>query len=249
MSLSRLLGPLIDAEEWTLETLHSIGLGWGLAIVVLTLLVRVAIVPLTLRQFRAQQRLATHTPALRRLKERHAKDPERLRHETRAYYREHGINPLASLLPILLQAPIFISLYFLMREDVRSGLFGHAGFLFIPDLTERPHGAVLAVLLLGYVGSQLASSAVATRTLTGTHRKAALLMPLVFVGVAVRFPAGLLVYWITSSLWSLGQQLVLWRARTRLTAAAEAVAATQSRPARGRPHSRSKKKRRRRGRG
>lgn len=244
MSLHGILGPLIDAEEWTLEALHSIGLGWGLAIVALTVLVRLAIVPLTVRQFRSQQHLAKHVPELRRLKERHSKDPERLRRETRAYYREHKISPLASILPTLLQVPIFISLYFLMREDVRNGLFEHAGFLFIPDLTARPHGAVLAVLLLGYVGSQLASSAVATRTLTGNHRRAALAMPLLFAGVAIRFPAGLLVYWITSSLWSLGQQLVLWRARTRLAVAVEPSPAKTSRPVR--THSKSKKKRRRR---
>ena len=102
-----------------------------------------------------------------------------------------------------------------MREDVANGLFHHAGFLFIPDLTARPHGAVLAVLVLCYLASQLASSAVATRTLAGKHRKLMLAMPVLFLGVATRFPAALLVYWIVSSLWTLGQQLVLLRTRAR----------------------------------
>jgi YidC/Oxa1 family membrane protein insertase len=213
--IANILEPLVDAEEWLLEGLHSIGLAWGLAIVVLTLVVRTSIVPLTIRQFRAQRELAVHLPELRRLHERHAKDPERLRREIAAYYAEHRVNPLALFLPILVQIPVFLSLYFLMREDVANGLFHHAGFLFIPDLTARPHGAVLAVLVLCYLASQLASSAVATRTLAGKHRKLMLAMPVLFLGVATRFPAALLVYWIVSSLWTLGQQLVLLRTRAR----------------------------------
>jgi len=216
MVIANVLQPLIDAEEWLLEGLHDIGLGWGLAIVALTLVVRTAIVPLTVRQYRTQRELALHLPELKRLQERHANDSERLRRELSAYYSEHRINPLAPFVPVLLQLPVFLSLYFLMREDVANGVFQHAGFLFIPDLTARPHGAVLAVLVLCYLGSQLASSAVAARTVAGKHRNLMLVMPLLFVGVATRFPAGLLVYWIVSSVWSLGQQLVLVRARARL---------------------------------
>ena len=253
MLIARALGPLIRAEEWTLERLHSIGLAWGLAIIVLTLLVRLAIVPLTVRQFRSQRRLAAHAPELKRLKERHEGDTERLREATLSYYREHKINPLATLAPLLLQLPVFVSLYYLMRQDVRSGLFQHASFLFIPDLTARPHGAVLALLILAYTGSQLGSSFLATQSMEGSHKKLALALPLVFVGFATRFPAGLLVYWITSSLWNLGQQLALWRARAQaalvevapavLVEAPAGVAGVAAPP---KPHSRSKKKRRRR---
>ena len=185
MPIANILEPLVDAEEWLLEGLHSIGLAWGLAIVVLTLVVRTSIVPLTIRQFRAQRELAVHLPELRRLHERHAKDPERLRREIAPYYAEHRVNPLALFLPILVQIPVFLSLYFLMREDVANGLFHHAGFLFIADLTARPHGAVL---VLCYLASQLASSAVARRTLAGKHRKLMLAMPVLFLGVATRVP-------------------------------------------------------------
>ncbi|MGI8596009.1 MAG: YidC/Oxa1 family membrane protein insertase [Thermoleophilaceae bacterium] len=251
MLFANVLQPLIDAEEWILETLHGVGLEWGLAIVALTILVRLATVPLTVRQFRAQQRLAEHAPAFKRIREKHGADVKRLREETAAYYREHKVNPLGALGPTLLQIPIFISLYYLMRQDVQSGLFEHAGFLFIPDLTARPHGAVLVVLILGYTVSQLVASAIATRTLEGGHRKVALALPLLFVGVATRFPAGLLVYWITSSLWNVGQQIALWRAKARI-ALVEVVPAVEVEPAptpgasptQRRPHPRSKKKRR-----
>jgi YidC/Oxa1 family membrane protein insertase len=212
MIVANVLAPLVDAEEWILERLHDVGLGWGLAIVGLTVLVRLGTVPLTVRQFRAQRDLRRHMPELKRLQQRYKHDRERLQRETTQYYREHGINPLAAFAPLLVQIPIFISLYYLMRHDVKNGLFGDAGFLFIPHLTQKPHGAVLAALLLTYLISQVISSAIATRAMQGGQRGLALALPLLFVGVVPRFPAGLAVYWVTTSLWSLGQQVVFWRA-------------------------------------
>lgn len=245
----RLLGPLVNVEEWLLERLHSIGLGWGLAIVGLALVVRAAIAPVTVRQFHAQRQLAEHAPELKRLRQEHGDDPVKLREETMAYYREHGVNPLGAFLPVLLQIPVFISLTALMRHDVGDGLFGHSGFLFIPDITAHAHGAVLATLVIAYAGSQVAASLVATRTLQGRQRSFAVALPLLFIGVAARFPAGLLVYWITSSVWGLGQQLVMWRARRAAgapalaiaTAAPEAAMAMAPAP---RPHPVSRKKKR-----
>ena len=125
----------------------SIGLGWGLAIVGLTVLVRVCTVPLVVRQFRAQRELREHMPQMKELQQRHKGDRERLQREMQEYYREHGINPLSAFAPLLVQIPVFISLYYLMRHDVKSGLFGDAGLLFIPHLTEKPHGAVLVALV------------------------------------------------------------------------------------------------------
>ena len=114
-----------------------------------------------------------------------------------------------------------------MRQDVGSGLFGHSSFLFIPDITAHPHGAVLAALVTAYACSQLAGTLVATRTMPGGQRRFAVALPLLFIGVAACFPAGLLVYWITSSLWSLAQQLVLWRSRHAAGAAAAAAGAPE----------------------
>ncbi len=211
MPIANVLQPLISVEEWTLERLHSVGLGWGLAIVALTVIVRVCTVPLTLRQFHSQRELREHMPELKRLQKRHAGDRVRQQKEVQEYYREHGINPLGALLPVIVQIPVFISLYYLMRTDVKSGLFGDAGFLFIPHLTARPHGAVLLVLILGYVLSQTSGSLIATRQMQGPQRGLMLALPLLFVSVVARFPAGLAVYWLTTSLWTLAQQATLWR--------------------------------------
>jgi YidC/Oxa1 family membrane protein insertase len=229
--IANVLSPLIDAEQWLLEALHSVGLGWGLAIVGLTLLVRLGTAPLTLRQLHAQRELRGHLPELKRIQKRYKDDRERLQRETTSYYREHGINPLSSFAPMLVQIPVFISLYYVMRSDVKDGLFGHAGFLFIPQLTSKPHGAVLVALLTAYLTSQLASSVIATRTLQGGQRGLALALPLLFVSVVPRFPAGLAVYWVTTSLWSLGQQLFFWRAVPAPAAAAAAPAPAPAEPA------------------
>src|SRR5215208_2781608 len=211
MFLANVLQPLISVEEWTLEALHSIGLGWGLAIVGLTVLVRVCTLPLVVRQFRSQRELRRHMPQMKELQQRHKGDRERLQREMQAYYREHGINPLSAFAPLLVQIPVFISLYYLMRHDVKNGLFGDSGLLFIPHLTEKPHGAVLVALVTGYLASQLAGNLIATRTMQGGQRGLMLALPVLFVGIVARFPAGLAVYWITTSLWTLGQQLAFWR--------------------------------------
>ncbi len=218
MLFANILAPLTDAEQWTLERLHSIGLGWGLAIVGLVMLVRLATLPLVVRQFRSQRELREHMPEMKRLQQRHKGDKERLNKEMQAYYKEHGINPLASFAPLLVQIPVFISLYFLMRKDVKSGLFGTDGFLFIPHLTEKPVGAVLITLILAYLLSQISGSLVATRAMKGGQKGLMLALPLLFVGVVARFPAGLAVYWITTSLWTLGQQLVMWRLNPNMAA-------------------------------
>lgn len=209
--LGQLLAPLVNAEEWILEALHSIGLGWGLAIIALTLLVRLSTVPLVLRQFRSQRELRAHMPELKKLRDRHKGDPQRLQQETAAYYKRHGIKPLAAFAPMLIQIPVFISLYYLMRTDVKSGLFGDDGFLFIPHLGDKPHGAVLVALLVSYLVAQVVSSAIATRTLSNGQRGVTMMLPLLFASVIARVPAGLGVYWVTSGVWSVGQQLALWR--------------------------------------
>ena len=215
MFLANVLQPLIGVEQWTLKPLHSIGLGWGLAIVGLTVLVRVCTLPLVVRQFRSQRELRKHMPQMKELQKRHKGDKERLQREMQAYYREHGINPLSAFAPLLVQIPVFISLYYLMRHDVKNGLFGDAGMLFIPHLTEKPHGAVLVALVLTYLVSQISGSLIATRSMQGGQRGLMLALPLLFVGIVARFPAGLAVYWITTSLWTLGQQVCFWRLGAR----------------------------------
>jgi YidC/Oxa1 family membrane protein insertase len=218
------LQPLIDFFEAILVFFHDhLGLAWGFAIIALTLIVRACLLPLTLKQFRSMQNLAKFQPQIKELQKKYANDRERLNQEMMKFYRENKVNPLASCLPLAAQLPVFLSLFYMLRKDLRHdicpdvnppdipnpqpcGEGGEASFFFIPDLTNRATGAVLVVLIIMYVGSQLASTLLMSTTTDKTQRMIFLALPFFFVIFVINFPAGLLVYWITTNLWTIVQQ-------------------------------------------
>jgi YidC/Oxa1 family membrane protein insertase len=119
---------------------------------------------------------------------------------------------LSSCLPLLLQIPVFLSLFYLLRGDeFKNSLTPESqGWLFIDNLAEPATGGALAILLILYVGSQLASSLVMVSTATDrTQQILFMVLPFAIIPFAVNFPAGLLVYWITTNLWTFGQQLLV----------------------------------------
>src|SRR5271165_2664820 len=236
--------PLISLFESIMVFIHAhlAGGSWGLAIVGLTVLVRAVLVPLTYRQLKSMQEMQRLAPEINKLKEKYKDDKQRQQQEIMKFYQENKINPLASCLPLLLQLPVFISLFYMLRTDLKFDIcgkqmrefysrelhrpitknsqipehavkvMGHtvkglteigcstpfhsngalhtiapgsAKFLFIPDITFKATGVVLIVLML--------------------------LLPLVFVVILYRYPAGLLVYWITTNLWTVGQQYLIKR--------------------------------------
>src|SRR5215212_4043230 len=121
--LANIFQPLVNVFEAILKFFHDdIGLGWGLAIIALTVLIRSLLLPLTLKQLRSMYRMAQFTPEIRKLRDKHGSDPRRLQRETMAFYRENRINPLASVLPALAQLPVFLSLYFMLRTDLRHDI-------------------------------------------------------------------------------------------------------------------------------
>jgi YidC/Oxa1 family membrane protein insertase len=135
-----------------------------------------------------------------------------------ALYKKHGVNPLASCFPFLLQIPFFIAVYSLLRSDtfaldVTESMAGQ-GFLFVQSIVEKPEGAekiiLMALFLVTTVATFLYTTAT-TQTTTGAQRYIFLALPLLFVPVIGSQPAGLAVYWITTNLWSLGQQVVVQR--------------------------------------
>jgi YidC/Oxa1 family membrane protein insertase len=200
--------PVVEVAHDTLRFFHdSMGLSWGLSIIALTVAVRLIILPLTFKQVRGMQEMQRHAPELKKIQERYKDDTQRRNEETMKYYKEHNFNPLSSCLPLLLQIPVFITLFELLRDN---GPFeqdaGGAGFLFIPSLTEPATGLVLVVLMVLYVGTQLGASLVSMVSAEGTQKRIMLLLPFVFVPIIITFPAGLVVYWITTNLWTVGQQ-------------------------------------------
>jgi YidC/Oxa1 family membrane protein insertase len=212
--------PLIDFFEAILKFFHdTLGLHWGWSIILLTLLVRACLLPLTFRQYHSMQKLAHLQPEMKKLQGRFKDDKERLNQEMMKFYRENKVNPLASCLPMVAQLPVFISLYYMLRIDLRLDICGQSAdpcgsspetqFLFIPDITDKATGTTLIVLIVLYVGSQLCSSLLSMSSADRTQRMIFLALPFVFVTFVIRFPAGLLVYWITTNVWTIVQQLII----------------------------------------
>jgi YidC/Oxa1 family membrane protein insertase len=127
------------------------------------------------------------------------------------FYREHQVNPLGSCLPLILQFPFFIGLYQTLRSVPFKHEVGTAGqFFFIPNITKplTGHTTELVVMIVLYVGTQLASSYVSSFNVQDKNQKRLLFVfPFIFVPVVINFEAGLLVYWITTNCWTIGQQL------------------------------------------
>lgn len=214
------LGPIEELLTWGLEWLHAtLGLHWAWAIIALTLVVRIVIVPLTVKQIRSMQHLQAHAPELKALQSKYKGDRQRMNEEVMKFYRENKINPAASCLPILVQIPIFISLYYVLRgfeKDVFPNYPGSdLGWLgVIPNITTNitDHWSGWLLLVI-YVVSQVASTFFMSTTMDPRQRWIFMALPVVFVLFIVNasFPVGLLLYWVTTNLWTVGQGLVTRR--------------------------------------
>src|SRR5918997_6997363 len=136
-----ILSPLIDACHWVLEFWHDL-IGdfegsWGVAIILLTFTVRIVILPLTFKGVKSMQRLQTLQPEIKKIQERYKGDKQRMNQEVMAFYQQEKVNPLGSCLPLLLQIPFFISLFYLLRSpEFKEDIGGSEPFLFIPDLAQ-----------------------------------------------------------------------------------------------------------------
>jgi YidC/Oxa1 family membrane protein insertase len=209
------LQPLVDLNDAILKFWHNtVGLSWGASIIGLTFVIRAAILPLTFRQVRSMQALQRLAPEMKRIQERYKEDKQRQQQEMMKFYQEHGVNPLGSCLPLVLQLPFFFSLFYLLRSSTfKADIAGEESFLFIPNLAKplTGHPAALAVMIVLYVGTQLASSLLTAMSADPNQRRLMLALPFVFVIFVFRFQAGLLVYWVTTNVWTIGQQLVIKR--------------------------------------
>ena len=210
---ANILQPLIDAADWLINVLHDAGLVYGAAIIGLTFIVRAAIIPLSVKQIRSMREMSAIQPQLKEIQEKYKDDRERLQRESMRLFQEHGVNPFASCLPLLLQLPIFISLFYLLRstgfqDEVRAA--GEESWLFIDDITEKATGGALIVLIALYIGTSLIAGLIMTgRNAATQQRLLAMGLPIAFTPFMIGFPAGLLVYWISTNVWTMGQQAVV----------------------------------------
>jgi YidC/Oxa1 family membrane protein insertase len=213
----RILGPLEDALHGLLFGIHdATGLPWAWSIILLTVCVRLAILPLAVIQMRSMRGMQKIAPELQKLKQKHKGDSQKLQQEMMALYKEHGVNPIGSCLPLVFQLPVFMGLFFVLRTFAKHPPPGDLSFLggFIPNIAVHVNQAGWAgwVLIAGYIGSQLGSTLLMPTGVDPQQqmmRKMFMVMPFIFVLFVIRFPVGLMLYWIATNLWTVGQQATL----------------------------------------
>lgn len=221
-----ILSPLEDLFRTILDWLHNSGhLPWAWAIVALTVIVRIVIVPLTVKQIHSMQSLQAHAPEMKEIQKRYKHDKQRQQQELMRFYKENNINPMASCLPMLAQFPVFIALYYVLRRFsnpkhtpcdltpakrcIERGDFSWLGHNFFPDITANitAHWSGYLLLVI-YVGSQVASTYFMSATAQKAQRVMMMVLPFVILPFILRFPTGLVLYWATTNLWTVGQGLI-----------------------------------------
>ncbi len=217
--IANILQPLIDVANGVLQFFHdNAGLSWGMSIIALTVTARALLIPLTYKSLKGMRAMQALQPQLKEIKEKYKNDQKRMQQEMMRFYQENKVNPFASCIPLIAQLPIFITLFYVLRHELPSDIgceAGHCGseasFLFIHDLTAKAAGGELIALLILYVGTQLISGMVMAVTADKSQRTMMFVLPFIFVPFVINFPAGLVLYWITTNIWTIGQQYTIQR--------------------------------------
>jgi YidC/Oxa1 family membrane protein insertase len=248
--LNAIMTPLYAAVSGILVAAHSLwtpvfgsgsGVTWVMSIVSLTVVIRTLLIPLFVKQINSARNMQLVQPKLKALQDKYGADREKLGQETMKLYKEEGVNPAASCLPLLLQMPIFIALYNVLNGVARNGQAVGYFFEKSPDLVTSlkvsdvfgaklagmffpisPFGATqitALVLMVGMTGVlfmtqlQLMSKNMPPEALTGPFAQQQKMMlyifPVMYLFMGVSIPVGVLVYWLTSNIWTLGQQYLL----------------------------------------
>ncbi|MBA3842105.1 MAG: YidC/Oxa1 family membrane protein insertase, partial [Actinobacteria bacterium] len=230
--IGSVLSPLENLMKGILDFFHAtVGLPWAWSIVALTILVRICLVPLTVKQIHSMQSLQRHAPEMKELQKRYKGDRQKLNEELMKFYKENKINPAASCLPLVAQFPVFIALYLTLKHYSHhiTGSWLHV----VPNISDKGTAHWSGYILLAvYAGSQVASTYFMGTTMDKTQRNIMMVLPLVFITVVSRFPVGLILYWMTTNLWTVGQGLVTRRLVPKTPAPKGAIAAPAAGPKR-----------------
>ncbi len=215
--LGNILDPLENVLRHVLVWLHeSAGFSWAWSIVALTVIVRILLVPLMVRQIHSMQGLQVHAPEMKAIQQKWKHDKPRQNEELMKFYKENKINPAASCLPLVAQFPVFISLYLVLKHFASTGgvldtYHGSTDWLHLVKITQHVNVGWGPLLLVIYVISQLSSSWFMSTTMQGAQRWMMMILPVAFVPFLLRFPSGLMIYWLTTNLWTTGQGVITRR--------------------------------------
>ncbi len=215
MIVFSVLGPLEDVMRGILDFFHNQGhLPWAWSIVATTIVVRIVLVPLTVRQIHSMQSLQKHAPEMKEIQKKYKGDRQKMNEELMKFYKENNINPAASCLPLVAQIPVFFSLYFVLRNFSNHVPKGAdlSWLHVVPSIADNANTHWSGYVLLAiYATSQVLSTWFMSTTMDKVQRGIMLVLPLVFITVVAHFPAGLVLYWVTTNLWTVGQGLITRR--------------------------------------
>lgn len=209
------LTPVAAPIFWVLQWLHGLVGNWGWAIILLTVLIKAAFFPLSAASYKSMARMRLVTPRMMKIKEQYGHDRARMNQEMMELYKKERINPLGGCLPIVVQIPVFIALYWVLLAAVEMR---HAPWiLWIQDLSTKDPYFVLP-LIMG--ATMLVQTKLNPTPPDPIQAKVMLAMPIVFTGMFLFFPSGLVLYWVVNNLLSIAQQ---WQI-TRMTEGGRAKA-------------------------
>ncbi len=191
---------------WALQAIHALVGNWGWAIVVLTILIKAVFFPLSAASYKSMAKMRTVTPRLMQLKERYADDKQRLNQEMMKLYQTEKINPLGGCLPILVQIPVFIALYWVLLGAVE--MRDAPWILWIRDLASPDPYFILPVIMMISMFIQTKLNPTPPDPI---QAKVMMMMPLIFGVMFFWFPAGLVLYWVVNNTLSIAQQWQITR--------------------------------------
>jgi YidC/Oxa1 family membrane protein insertase len=211
-----LFSPVVNVLGVALLYFHqTLGVPWWLSIVMLTVIVRSLLFPLTVKQVRSMRAMQDLKPQMDRVRAQFKDNPQRQREEMAKVYQEQGVNPLGGCLPILVQMPIFIGIFYVIRKfggtpgrtAPEYDSFTHGGILWFQDLSHADPYYLLPIIS---AVTMLAATEITSKNVDPQQRWLMRLLPIGFTAFLLNFPAGLFVYWITSNMVTLIQNYVIY---------------------------------------
>jgi len=206
--LERVFAPLTGALGWALEYVHAQGAPWWLSIAILTVIVRTILFPLTIRQVKSMRAMQDLKPDMDRIRAQYKDNRQRQQEEIMKLYQERQVNPFGSCFPLVVQMPIFITMFYVIRGfgDTHPS-FTSGGILWFQDLSAYDPFYILPVLS---ALTMLGASEITAKHIDPQQRWIMRILPVVFTIFLLTFPAGLFMYWITSNLVTLVQNYVIY---------------------------------------
>lgn len=204
---------IADPLFWILKTINSLVNNWGWSIIILTFLIKLAFFPLSAASYKSMARMKKLQPRMQTLKERFSDDRTALQQEMMKLYKQEKVNPAGGCLPILVQIPVFIALYWVLLESVEMR---HAPFaLWVQDLSSKDPYYILPILM---GASMMLQFRLNPSPMEPMQQKIMMIMPIAMTFLFVTFPSGLVLYWVVNNVLSIAQQWTINRTIVKNTA-------------------------------